>query len=429
MSLGAKTLSGLGYRGHVFWDTEIFMLPFFAFTLPDVARNLLMYRVHTLPAARENARRGGHAGARYAWESAETGREVTPPWGIGPGGKPVRIWCGEIELHITADVAYALWQYWQVSGDDPFMEAHGARILLETARFWESRVEPEADGYHIRDVIGPDEYHEHVDDNAYTNALVAWHLERAAEVWGWLRNRAPERAAELATELELSEERIARWLEIARDLVFLEDPETGRIEQFAGYFGLEDVDLKALEPRTRSVPDVLGLERVQRTQVLKQPDVLMLLYLLPDRFPRRALEANWAYYVPRTDHSYGSSLGPAIHAALAARLGRVEEAYTFFRQAALMDLEDLRGNTADGIHGAACGGVWQAVVFGFAGLKVTPEGWTVDPHLPPEWTRLRFRFVHRGRLQTVEVTADQEKGGAADRQTPSVSSTPTGKTP
>lgn len=414
-SIGAKSLSGTGYRGHIFWDTEIFMLPFFTFVQPEVARRLLLYRYHTLPAARRKAAAGGHAGAQYAWESAETGDEVTPRWAPGPDGEPIRIWCGDIELHISSDIPYAVWQYWHATGDDAFLRDYGAAIILETARFWESRVEwnEACQRYEINDVIGPDEYHEHVRNNAYTNELVRWHLERAEEVVRWLEQHAADRFATLANALDLSPERIARWRHIRERLFVPYDPETGLVEQFEGFFQLQDIDLSAYEPRHQSMQAILGLEGVQRHQVLKQPDVLMLLYLLPDRFPPQALAVNWAYYTPRTDHSFGSSLGPAIHAALAARLGRPEEAYEHFLRAALVDLEDLRGNTADGIHAASCGGVWQAVVFGFAGLRLTDSGWTVSPHLPARWRRVSFKFFYRGQLQ--EVTVAQEPL-AADRE-------------
>ncbi len=408
VSIGAKTLSGLGYRGHVFWDTEIFMLPFFTYVQPETARRLLMYRYHTLPGARRKAQAGGYAGAQYAWESAETGDEVTPRWVPVPDGEPIRIWCGDIELHISSDIPYAIWQYWQATGDDEFMAAYGARIILETARFWDSRVEwnDQEYRYEISDVIGPDEYHEHVDNNAFTNEMVRWHLERALDVIHWLQDHAPERLMVLSEQLDLSPERLARWQHIRQRLYVPWDAQTGLIEQFEGFFDLEDIDLAAYEPRDRSMQAILGIEGANRRQVLKQPDVLMLLYLLPDRFPPHALRVNWDYYTPRTDHTYGSSLGPSIHAILGAWLGKPEEAYEHFMRAALVDLEDVRGNAADGIHGASCGGVWQAVVFGFVGLRVRPDGWTVTPHLPKHWRRVRFRFYHKGELQEVEVSQD-----------------------
>ncbi len=408
VNIGAKTLSGFGYRGHVFWDTEIFMLPFFTYTMPDIARNLLDYRWHNLAGARTKAAGNGCAGAQYPWESADTGEEVCPAWLLGPDGvELVRIWTGDIELHISADIAYAAHQYWQVTGDDDWYYGHGADIILETAQFWASRPTLEADGrYHMRDVVGPDEYHEHVDDNAYTNAFARWHLTLAVALFEELRASRPERASALRRALGITDETLAQWSDIAGRMA-VDHGEDGLIEQFEGYFDRTDVDLAAMEPRTRSVQAILGIEATNRTQVLKQPDVLMLLFLLRSEFDREALRRNYDYYTPRTDHRYGSSLGPAMSAIIAARAGLPEDAYQHFMLGAQAGLKDPRGNAADGIHGASCGGTWQAVVLGFAGLSVSEEGWTVDPRLPAHWRRVAFRFTHRGELQHVEIRNEE----------------------
>ncbi|HIQ00328.1 TPA: beta-phosphoglucomutase [Candidatus Bipolaricaulota bacterium] len=405
-SIPAKALTGFGYRGHVFWDTDVFMLPFFALTLPEVARNLLLYRHHTLPGARENARERGYAGARYAWESADDGREVTPRWVPAASGEPIPILCGELEQHISADVAYAVWSYWQASGDAGFMCDQGAEILLATAAFWASiaRYDPAKERYEIRGVMGPDEYHERVDNNAFTNAMARWNIEVALDALDWLRHSHPEKAEGLERELGLTGEELARWREVARRMYVPQDPASGLIEQFEGFFQLEEVNLAELAPRTRSLQALLGREGVQQAQVLKQPDVLMLLYLLRDRYDERTVRANWDYYEPRTDHEFGSSLGPPIHAALACELGEIEVAYRHFLRAALVDLEDLRGNTAEGVHAASAGGVWQAVVFGFAGLRLTPTGPVARPRLPGHWKRLRFSIRYRGRRYVFDLT-------------------------
>jgi kojibiose phosphorylase len=405
VSIPAKALSGFGYRGHVFWDTDIFMLPFFTFTRPELARNMLMYRYHTLPGARRKAQEQGYAGAMFAWESADTGDEMTPRFLPGPDGQPVRIWTGDIEHHIVADVAYAVMQYWQVTGDDEFMRDYGAEIVLETARFWESRVEWSAarERYEINDVIGPDEYHEHVNNNAFTNRMARWNLEKALDVLTWLRLVYPDKAAGLATRLDLTKERLARWRHIIGKL-YIPQPAGGPLlEQFDGFFELEEIDLAACEPRTVSMQALLGIEGAQKYQVLKQPDVLMLLYLLREEYDLATLRTNWEYYAPRTDISYGSSLGPAIHALQAARLGEVGSAYAHFIHAANTDLRDVRGNTADGIHAATAGGLWQAVVFGFAGLQLNEEGYTLTPQMPPHWRRLAFTFYHRGKRIRVSI--------------------------
>jgi kojibiose phosphorylase len=413
VSIGARSLSGFGYRGHAFWDTETFILPFFIYTQPHLARNLLMYRYHTLAGARRKAQGNRLQGAQFAWESAETGDEVTPRWVPGPQGEElVRIWCGDIELHITADVVYAIWQYWQIAGDDDFMLGPGAQIVLETARFWESRVEPDrpAPGqYSISDVIGPDEYHDHVDNNAYTNGMVRWHLRLAIELLDWVRARAGGRADELAAQLDLTPTRLAQWEHIAANLVFNRDPRTGLIEQFAGFFARKEVDWPAYAVRTRSMQALLGIEGANEHQVLKQPDVLLLMVLFPDEYPLEELRVNWDYYAPRTDHTYGSSLGPSIHAWAACRLGDPEEAYTHFMRAALADIDDVRGNARDGIHAASAGGLWQALAFGFGGLRVEGETYSVQAHLPKHWKRLAFRFNLRGQSHSVDLRNDSVK--------------------
>lgn len=406
-SIGAKTLSGFGYRQHVFWDTEIFMLPVFTFTQPQIARNMLMYRWHTLAGARAKAIANGFAGAQFPWESAETGDDVTPTW-VPDGGdrrRLIRIWTGDIEIHITADIAFTVMQYWRATGDDEFMTIAGAELVLDGARFWARVAALEEDHhYHLRDVIGPDEYHDHVDDNAYTNAFARWHLRTATDVWFWLCGHDPDGAVRLGAELEISEAELGRWADVA-ERMFVADGPGGLIEQFEGYFDRIDVAPSWLRDpaRVRSAQELLGVSGCARTQCIKQPDVMMLAYLLPELFDAEALSANYAYYDPRTDHEFGSSLGPAISAVLACRAGDPDRGYAHFMRAARADLADVRGNAADGIHGASAGGLWQAVVFGFAGLALTDEGFETRPMLPAAWQRLVFNITVRGVHHRVEV--------------------------
>lgn len=408
VSIGAKTLSGYGYRGHVFWDTEIFMLPLFTYTRPEIARNLLSYRWHTLEGARRKARRNGYKGAQYPWESAATGDEVTPTWvpHYADPTRLIRIWTGDIEIHISADIAYAIHQYWRATGDDEFMRDRGSEIILDTARFWANRAEwnPDRHRYEYTDVIGPDEYHDHVDNNAYTNYLARWHLQTALELIEWLKVHAPDRHANLVQRLELTPTELAHWQDVIHKLYCPFDPQTGLIEQFEGYFQRKDVRLADLEPRNVSIQVLFGIEGANETQAIKQPDVLMLLYLLPELFNAEVVQANYDYYTPRTDHTYGSSLGPSIQAIMACRVGRPEEAYEHFMRAARADLDNVRGNAEDGIHGASAGGVWQAVVFGFAGLRISDSGWSLKPALPSHWKRIAFKFKWRGQPVCVEVT-------------------------
>lgn len=413
VSIGAKSLSGLGYRGHVFWDTEIFILPFFIYTQPEIARNMLLYRYHTLPGARRKAAEGGYSGAQYAWESATSGDEVTPTWVPDFSGKGlVRIWTGDIELHISADVAYAVMQYWRVTGDDEFMRDHGVEMILDTARFWGDRAELEDDEngrrYAVRDVIGPDEYHDHVDNNVFTNRMIQWHLETAAELLDWLQRNHRGKAAELVERLHLTEERLRHWRDVAANIIIHHDPATGLMTQFDGFFELAEVDWPAYEKRQHSMQYLLGIEGANASQVIKQADVIMLLCLFPDHYDEQTWRTNWETYVPITDHRYGSSLGPAFHAWAACRMNEVDAAYEHFMRAARADLQDVRGNARDGIHAASAGGLWQALAFGFAGLRLADDGVTVRPCLPPHWQRLAFTIRHRGRRYRIDIRSQTD---------------------
>ena len=406
VNIGAKTLSGFGYRGHAFWDTEIFMLPLFIYTAPHIAKNLLSYRYHNLAGARRKAQANGFEGSQFPWESADSGDEVTPTW-VPHFAEPtrlVRIWTGDIEIHISADIAHAAYQYWQATGDDEWFIAKGMELILDTAKFWASRAEwnAETGRYEYNDVIGPDEYHEHVDNNAYTNRLAQWNLQTALDMLEWLKQHAPEKADELIERLNLTEERLKKWPDVI-EKIYLHIEPSGLIEQFEGYYQRRDEDLAALEPRTRSAQEIFGIEGCNETQILKQPDVLMMQYVLRDHYSDESVRVNYDYYQPRTDHTYGSSLGPSIMTIMACDVGKPDDAYEHFIRAVRADLRDVRGNAGDGIHAASAGGTWQAVVFGFGGLRVTPEGWKVRSRLPKHWKRLSFKFFHRCRLQEVDV--------------------------
>jgi trehalose/maltose hydrolase-like predicted phosphorylase len=406
VNIGAKTLSGFGYRGHAFWDTEIFMLPVFTYTSPHIARNLLDYRFHRLPAARAKAKENGFEGAWFAWESADTGEEVTPTWvpDFKDKKKLARVWTGDLAIHISADVAYGTHQYWQVTGDNDWFCERGAELILDTASFFGSRAEwvEARNQYEYNDVIGPDEYHDHVNNNAYTNRLAQWNLETAFSVLDWLNVNCPEKLADLTERLNLTDARLAKWHEVAANIHLSVKPD-GLIEQFDGFFNLKDFIAADFEPRTKSMHEIYGIEAANEYQALKQPDVLMVQYLLHNHYSEEVIRTNYNYYNLRTDHTYGSSLGPSIQAIVACMMGYPEDAYEHFIRAARADLRDVRGNAGDGIHGASAGGTWQAVVFGFGGLRLNAEGWETIPQLPKHWKRLTFKFFQHGNLQIVDI--------------------------
>jgi trehalose/maltose hydrolase-like predicted phosphorylase len=382
-AVGARGLTGEGYRGHVFWDADTFTLPFLAATCPPAARAMLEYRLRRLPAARDIAHRAGRRGARFPWESARTGIDVTPRSALDRAGRRVPIRTGLIEEHIVAQVAWATCLYVDWSGDDEFAHGAGLELLVETARYWSSRARIGRDGQaHIYGVIGPDEYHETVDDNAYTNVMARWNLRRAAD------------AVEAAPATDVDAAEIVGWRQLADVLVDGFDPATGVYEQFAGFHRLEPLLIEEVAPRRPIAAELLlGAERVRAAQILKQADVLMLHHQVPDEVAG-TLDANLAYYEPRTAH--GSSLSPAIHAALFARAGDHDRALDALRIAARLDLDDLTGTTASGLHLATMGGLWQALAFGFAGLRSDAGRLVVDPHHPDAWRHFEVRVRHRG---------------------------------
>ena len=387
-AVGARGLTGPDYGGHVFWDADVFVLPALAALHPAGARAMLEYRIRRLGSARAAAQSRGLAGARFPWESAGDGRDVTPTSGTRPDGVVVPIHTGDHEEHIVADVAWAAGHYAAWSGDAEFLAGSGRDLVLETARYWAARIRLDpADRGHLDDVIGPDEYHEVVDDNAFTNVMARWHLRRAAELG------------------EPGSADAVRWRELADSLVDGYDPATGRYEQFAGYWKLEPLLITefATPPVTADV--LLGADRVAQSQILKQADVLMLHHLVPDEVAPGSLGPNLAFYLPRTAH--GSSLSPSVHAALLARAGEPDRALELFRVAARLDLNDSGGTTAGGLHLANLGGIWQALAFGFLGLRARGDALEVDPRLPDAWQALELTFRFRGHPVGIRAEHDQ----------------------
>ena len=403
VSIGAKTLSGLGYKGHVFWDTELFVLPLLSLTQPGIARNLLTYRHKRLPGARQKAREYGIAGALFPWESTDTGLETTPKWSDPDAdGARIRIWTGETEQHINSDIAYAALQYWRWSGDDGFMRDKGAEIVLDTAVFWGERAERANGRYEITRQIGPDEYHENIDNSVFTNRLVQWHLSQALDLLLWLEAVFPADAKRLRDALDLSEPRLNHWRDIIDNMRIPFDDDKQIHVQFDGFFDLEYIPVAKYQPRVGGIWGLLGHERILGSQVIKQADVVMLMALLGDQVgSREVMLNNFKAYYPRTDH--GSSLSAAIHAWVAARLGLADIACEMFERAAAIDLDDRQGNVADGIHAASCGGLWQAVVFGFCGLHLADSGPAADPKLPAHWRRVSFSVTYRGKAHRFDV--------------------------
>ncbi|OGI00401.1 MAG: hypothetical protein A2Y25_02300 [Candidatus Melainabacteria bacterium GWF2_37_15] len=386
-SIPARNLSGESYMGHVFWDTEMYLLPFFILTKPEIARALLMYRYNTLNGARQNAINEGYKGASYAWESTDTGLEAAPSVAILPNGEVIPILSGKHEIHISPDIAYTVWKYWEATGDEDFLVNYGAEMIFETARYCESYITKEDDGlYHINKVIGPDEYHELVDDNAYTNYLVRNNFDVAIKT---------------KEKLNIKDEETERWKEITDKIYSGLNPKTGLYEQFKGYYNLEYIDLNEYEPRTVPMDVILGREKTSKTQVVKQADVLMFMFLFGGRFSKEDVAINYDFYEKRCGH--GSSLSPSIHCIIAARTGKIQDAYRYFLKNAQIDIGNEFGNAAGGVHIASAGGAWMSVVMGFAGLYYAEDGFWFDPHLPEEWESIEFSIVWKGERKDIYI--------------------------
>ncbi len=386
-AVGARGISGAGYRGHVFWDADVFVLPALVSMDPAAAAAMLEYRRNRLGAARSRARAEGRHGARFPWESAADGTDVTPRTGF-LGGTAVPIRTGAQEVHITADIAWAADHYAEWTGSTHYLESDGRDLLMETARYWASRIRVGEDGRaHIDAVIGPDEYHETVDDNAYTNIMARWNLRRAS--------RCLPRSGLEATEFGV-------WKDLAERIVDGLGAD-GRYEQFRGYYDLEPLTAAAVGGVPVAADVLLGQARVAGSQLIKQPDVLMLHHLVPDEVAADSLAVNLEYYGPRTTH--GSSLSPAVMACLLARAGRPDEALEVLRAALRIDLDDRSAMTAGGLHLATMGGVWQAVLMGFAGVRVRGGVLSIRPSLPERWRRLGLAFHCLGRRIRLDLSA------------------------
>ncbi len=381
-ALGAGALSGSRYHGHIFWDTDVFSLPFFAATHPASARAILRYRLNRLEPARAAAQASGRAGARFPWESTRSGLDVTPQLGRLPGGEVVAIRTGRIEEHITADVAWAADCYLNWSGDEAFA-GDAQALFVEAARYWASRIRSDPSGTgHIYTVIGPDEYHEPVDDSSFTNVMARWTLRRAVRSLGE-RPRA---------DIEQSE--VERWLQLADRLNDGYNPESGIYEEFAGFNKLEPIIAAELAERPFAGESLLPLARLRNSQIVKQADVVLLYHLVPDEMAEHSLGPNLAFYEPRTSH--GSSLSPAAYALLLARNGQLEEAEEYLRMAAGFDLEDRNRTSNCGLHTATMGGTWQALAYGFCGLRPRADALALDPHIPEHWKALELTVRFRG---------------------------------
>ncbi len=395
MGIGAKGLTGEDYKGHSFWDTEIYILPFWIATDPKAAKQLLKYRGRLLKKAKEKAIDNGYRGAMYPWETAWVkDGECTPEWGNMDilTGEREPIWTGKKQIHITSDIIYTLWKYYQITGDEELMQDIGYEMILETAMFWESRLEydSEQDYYELTDVIGPDEYKEHIDNNAFTNYMCYWNLTLALYI---LKNK--ELSCSINKEAVM--DRIKR-LESIIDKIYLpsEDSE-GIIPQDDTYLSLQELpDLSHFKnsDKVLSIFKSYSMTQLHHYQVSKQADIVLLFLLLKSYFKDETIVRNFNYYESKTLHD--SSLSYAMHALLAIRMGNKEKARVFLDEACRIDLNHNEESAKTGIHAAAMGGIWQVIVLGFGGISYYDGECNITTSRFSIFDELSFTMVYRG---------------------------------
>jgi alpha,alpha-trehalose phosphorylase len=390
--VGAKGVTGAGYEGHYFWDTEIYIIPFLAYTHPETARRLLRFRWHMLPTARRRAKELSQRGALYPWRTIN-GEEASAYYAAGTA-----------QYHINAAVAFALKRYLDASGDVEFLAGEGVEILVETARLWEDLGFYAVNGdrvFHIHGVTGPDEYTTVVNDNLYTNVMARFNMRYAARVVELLALWNEEAYDNLLRRLDLRREEVDRWTEASNAMFLPYDEELGIHPQDASFLDREVWDFASTPPE--NYPLLLHYHPlvIYRFQVLKQADVVLAMFLRSDQFTLEQKRRNFDYYDPITTGD--SSLSACVQAVGAAQIGYDELAFEYFREALFVDLADTHGNTCDGVHIASAGGVWGTIAFGFAGLYDSGTSLRFTPRLPASWQRLRFRVQRHGARMVIEL--------------------------
>lgn len=395
-SVAAKGLSGEGYEGHYFWDTEIYVLPFFVYTSPDIARSLAQYRIRLLDKARTRAAEMSQRGALYPWRTIG-GEETSPYYPAGTA-----------QYHINADIVYALKKYVDATGDRAILLEGGAEMVFETARLWADLGDfiPEMNGdFCIDEVTGPDEYSALVNNNLYTNLMAQEHLLFAADLSDELAASSPEQYRRIASTLSLLPEEVQGWKEAARRMRIPYNRDKGIHAQDDLFLTRARWDLQNT-PR-ENYPLLLHYHPlvIYRFQVLKQPDVVLAQVLLGEKFSAADKKRNFDYYNRLTTGD--SSLSPCIQSVAAAELGYTEEAYRYFSHTARMDLDDVNGNVADGVHMAAMAGTWISLLYGFAGMRDRVGALSFSPRLPSRWKSLAFRLQYKGRSLAITITHEK----------------------
>ncbi|MBO5322142.1 MAG: glycoside hydrolase family 65 protein [Clostridia bacterium] len=404
----ARGLSGQVYKGAAFWDTEMFMLPFFQFSDKKAARNLLKYRINTLEGAKRKAKEFGFEGAFFAWESQETGDDACTLFNVTDvfTNRPQRTYFKDKQIHVSADIVFAMWDYCRTTGDYSLLVDGGLDLMYECMWFFYtySVFKPHKNRYEILDVVGPDEYHERVNNNAFTNVMVKSAVDIFIRAIDKVKNIYPEYFASFDKELN--------WVYDFSEKLYVPQPnEKGIIEQFDGYFTLEDTTPEILKTRELIKNEYWGGHGLaSNTMVLKQADVIMMLNVFKSAYSTEIKKLNWDFYEPYTEH--GSSLSACAYAIVAAEIGYTDWAYKYFMKTASVDLtgdtkQYLGSLYIGGTHPAANGGAWNTAIFGFAGVSVTDDTLDISPRIPKNWNSLSFKLNWKGEELNIKITDDK----------------------
>lgn len=394
----AKGFAGEAYYGRYFWDSEMYLLPFYLYTDPLSAKSLIGYRYWTLEGAKQNAQRYHCRGARYPWQSALTGIEQCSMWEYADN-----------EVHITADVAFGVMHYYLASGDEKFLFDKGVEILLETSKFWSDRVDKGEDGkYHLLNVMGPDEYSPMTRDNGFTNYMVKFNLISALETLHLLKAKKPDRYVEVMEKTNTSENELELFGEIADSLIVPYDPERKLYLQSADFEDYALIDMDSIwKDKKRAFGHYASQEKIYRSRCIKQADTIALMSIFSKKFTDEQMKTAYEYYKPLTTHD--SSLSPAVHMLVANRLGMEEETEQFLERTMAVDMELARRGAEDGIHIANCGALWQMAVQGFMGMlpAYQDEILKFEPHMPSFIKSMETTIMWKGKKYKVRVQGEK----------------------
>ncbi len=393
LNVTAKGLTSEYYYGWTWWDTETYCLPFYMFNNPVAARSLLQYRHITLQGALERAQQMDCAGARY-------------PMGTIDGTEAVAVWQhGDLEIHVSAAVAFGIQHYMQVTGDSEFLHEYGLEILLQICRYYASRGQwsPKNGDFGFWCVMGADEFHMMAHNNYYTNFMVKQAFNYTLTVLESMRGDAPEAYQRIIEKVGLEAAESETWCAMADKMRLNQDRESGVIEQHDGFFDMPHLDLSTVPPENFPLYDNWPYLKIFRWDFIKQPDVLLAMFLHGSQFTLEEKIANYEYYEPRCMHE--SSLSPSIHSILATEIGKHDDAMKYFQQATRLDLDDYNRNTGQGLHTTSMAGAYMNIVYGFGGMRSDGACLVFNPVLPDTWERLRFRVHIKGSVIEINMTS------------------------